>query len=173
MKLYYRVFSQPCCDLNAGIAQQFYQLQEPDFRARTHLFNGRYENLYLDENKIPELKTIIETARLNAAEILQRDVDSLVQGFWLNAMQPGDVTTAHTHDDDDELLSCVYYIDVPENSGDLVIYDENRQAHVLPPKAGYFVFFSPSSLHEVTENRSALPRLSMAFNFGPADQVSS
>ncbi len=169
MKLYYRVFSQQCSDLNADIAQQFYRLQESDFRARTHQFNGRYENLYLDENKIPQLKTIIETARLNAAEILQRDKNSLVQGFWLNVMQPGDVTTAHTHDDNDELLSCVYYIDVPENSGDLVIYDEQQQAQMLPPEAGYFVFFSPASLHEVTENRSEFPRLSMAFNFGPAD----
>jgi hypothetical protein len=32
--------------------------------------------------------------------------------------------------------------------------------------AGQFVFFAPDVLHEVTENRSTRPRLSIGMNFG-------
>ena len=93
------------------------------------------------------------------------DANKLVSGFWFNAMRPGDITTVHTHDDDDELLSCVYYISVPDNSGDLVI-TENNEKLVLKPEAGSFVFLSPEILHEVSRNESNDSRLSMAFNFG-------
>lgn len=83
-------------------------------------------------------------------------------------MNPGDVTTAHTHDDDDELLSCVYYIKVPKdvsNSGELILMANNEKT-VIQPEEGKFVFFSPATLHEVTKNESNESRLSIAFNFG-------
>ncbi len=165
MDLYTRVFSQPCFDVNNKILEKFECLNDADFKEKTHLFNGRYENIYLDENKIPELSLIINTATENAANILNVDKEKLVYGFWLNLMNAGDTTTAHTHDDDDELLSCVYYIRVPENSGDLII-TENKNKTEIKAEEGVFVFFSPSTLHEVSENKSKEVRLSVAFNFG-------
>ena len=81
-------------------------------------------------------------------------------------MAPGDVTTAHTHDDDDELLSGVYYVRVPENSGKLVIHEAGRREEI-EPEQGMFIFFSPQTLHEVTRNDSDEIRVSVAFNFGP------
>ena len=165
MDLYTRVFNQSCFDVNETVLKKFELLNDDDFKEKTHLFNGRYENIYLDVSKIPELETIVNAAMDNAANILNIKKEKLVSGFWLNAMGAGDVTTAHTHDDDDELLSCVYYIKVPENSGNLIIIDKDEKL-ILEPKEGRFVFFSPDTLHEVSKNESEQSRLSIAFNFG-------
>jgi len=165
MELYTRVFCQDCLAVNKKIQQGFSLLTEGDFREQTHFFHVRYENIYLDVNKLPELDIIANNALKNAANILNVKQENLQSGFWLNAMAAGDVTTAHTHDDDDELLSCVYYIRVPENSGDLIITENNNKT-VIKAEEGMFVFFSPKTLHEVSENKSDQSRLSMAFNFG-------
>ena len=165
MDSYTKVFSQTCFNINEKVLKKFEQLSDDDFKEKTHLFNGRYENIYLESNKIPELKVIIDTAMENAASILNIKREKLASGFWLNAMGAGDVTTAHTHDDDDELLSCVYYIKVPEHSGDLIIIKKNEKI-IIEPKEGNFIFFTPDTLHEVTENTSKKIRLSIAFNFG-------
>lgn len=162
------IFSQACFDVNKKVLDGFNALNDDDFRIKTHLFNGRFENLYLEQEKIPGLEVIVDTAMQQAAKLLNVDVDKLVSGFWLNAMRPGDITTAHTHDDDDELLSCVYYISVPEQaekSGQLIITLNNERT-VITPKEGMFVFFSPSTLHEVSQNETDEARLSIAFNFG-------
>lgn len=165
MDLYTSVYSQSCFDLNQKIVNRFESLSDEDFKAKTHLFHGRYENLYLDIETLPELKLIINTANENASKILNIDETKLACGFWLNEMQPGHITTAHTHDDDNELLSCVYYIKVPDNSGNLIITKNNKKT-IITPKEGMFVFFSPETLHEVSENKSEETRLSIAFNFG-------
>ena len=80
-------------------------------------------------------------------------------------MPPGAITTKHSHDDDDELLSCVYYVAVPDNSGDLIIHTDNENLRINPEE-GMFVFFKPDVMHEVTENLSSESRLSIAINFG-------
>lgn len=165
MDLYTRIFSQSCFDVNEKISTKYEQLNDEDFKAKTHLFNGRYENIYLEVDKMPELDIIVNSALENAASILNIKKEKLAFGFWLNAMGAGDVTTAHTHDDDDELLSCVYYIKVPEHSGDLIITENNKKT-IITPEEGTFVFFLPDTLHEVSKNESGQSRLSIAFNFG-------
>lgn len=163
--LFTRVFDSTCLALNEQVVNKFNLLTDTDFKELSHMFNGRYENIYLDPERIPGLETIINTAKENAAKILKVDKEKLICGFWLNAMNPGDVTTAHTHDDDDELLSCVYYIKAPADSGDLIITVDEKNT-VIPPEEGSFIFFSPDILHQVSENKSGQLRLSIAFNFG-------
>ncbi len=55
-------------------------------------------------------------------------------------MQSGAHTTLHSHDDDDEILSAVYYVQVPENSGELIIHAEKGPIHHTPHE-GQRVFF--------------------------------
>ena len=93
--------------------------------------------------------------------------DSLKAGFWFNAMEAGQLTAPHHHDENDELLSAVYYIRVPENSGDLILHDEDRKIRVQP-QPGKLVMFTPDVLHEVTINHSPELRLSVGMNVGPA-----
>jgi len=153
--------------INHAILKAFAGLHEADFTRRTHFFGGRYENLYLGRTRIPELVQVLAHAESCAREILGVGNRRLRSGFWLNAQGPGQSTTEHTHDEDDELLSGVYYVCAPQSSGDLVLLDGHLTV-VVTPKAGMFLFFPPNLPHRVETNRSPDQRLSVAFNFGPA-----
>jgi len=153
--------------VNRDILEAFADMSEDDFTRRTHFFGGRFENLYLDRDRIPELETVLGTADACAREILRWGTAPLRCGFWLNAQGPGHCTSEHTHQELNELLSGVYYIEVPEDSGDIVLLDGRLTTRVTP-SAGAFLFFRPSLSHRVETNRSRELRLSLAFNFGPA-----
>jgi hypothetical protein len=153
--------------INQRIVSSYNLLREEDWLRRSHFFGGRYENLYLDHDRIPELKQILEQASIYASILLGKAESSLKRGFWLNEMHPGQSTSKHDHDEDDELLSAVYYIHVPEQSGQLIIHDKHSRTEV-DPVPGMFVFFGPTVMHSVSANQSGEKRLSMAMNFGPA-----
>lgn len=159
----YTAFSRKANILNQALLDGFLDHQHDADVKRSHLFNGRYENIYLTSVQIPLLKDMLDEACEYASRIL--DIDDLQAGCWFNYMPPGAVTTVHSHDDDDELLSAVYYVDVPENSGNLIIHQHGEQ-HVIRPQQGLFVFFAPDIVHEVSENMSAHDRLSIGINFG-------
>lgn len=148
--------------LVAGLQQH---INDQDTR-KTHEFFGRYENIYIDADKIPALRMVIHTVTEIAAEILQQPAEQLKAGLWFNLMKPGDRTTLHRHDDDDELLSAVYYVKVPENSGELLLSRPPLHCRVAPEE-GLFVFFPPDMPHEVSENLSQHSRISLGINIGP------
>lgn len=152
-------------DINSAIRTRFDRLRDDPVLRRTHMLNGRYENIYLDLARIPELKSVVSVAYTYAQQLLHRK--SLKYGFWFNEMGPGSLTTLHTHEENEELLSCVYYLSAPEHSGRLVLHDEGESL-TIEPQSGLFVFFKPDLAHEVETNRSTKVRLSVAFNFGSA-----
>jgi len=133
---------------------------------KTHLFFGRYENIYLSSQQIPQIDDILGSVIEVAAQILNRPANELKAGLWFNVMNSGDKTTLHKHDDDDELLSAVYYIKVPENSGDLIIGKAPAFTR-LTPQEGLLALFPPNMPHEVTENLSSDWRISLGINIGP------
>lgn len=153
--------------LNQALLDGFTQLSEHEDVRKTHFFGGRYENIYIDHSRIPEIDTVLSTAIAAVAEITGRHADELRAGLWFNAMEPGHVTTAHRHDDDDEIYSAVYYVKVPENSGHIILMEGNFTLTVQPEE-GMFVFFPPDMMHEVTINNSDSMRLSLGINIGPA-----
>lgn len=152
--------------LNEAIRAQYRALKDANSPAITHshYFEGRYENIYVPASVLTSIKPILDTARREAVTFLQRDSIPEV-GFWLNEMAPGHVTLAHRHDEDDELLSGVYYIDVPEESGDLVL-EQGCATTRICPQAGMLVLFPPDVLHHVTQNLGTETRLSVGMNFG-------
>ncbi len=153
-------------ETNRAILDRFEALRAlPELR-RTHLIAGRYENLYVPETMLPEIGPVVRAALGHARDLL--GTPDLKLGFWLNAMQPGESTSRHTHDDDDEMLVGVYYVSTPPGSGDLVLTQQGVQLR-LRPEAGLFAFFSPRVPHEVEPNLSERLRLSVAFNFGSRD----
>ena len=94
--------------LNPRIRESFYaHLGGPAVR-RTHFFRGRFENIYLPLELMPEVSNVLIFVKHAAGEVLGHSANDIHVGFWFNLMQPGEVTTRHTHDDDDELLSAVY-----------------------------------------------------------------
>jgi hypothetical protein len=156
--------------LNARILAAFEAMGPDDFDHRSHLIGGRYENLYLDRTRMPALVPILDHALACAGRILGYPPEALRCGFWFNAMGPGQSTSEHTHEENDELLSAVYYVEAPEGSGDLVLYDGPLAIHVAP-EAGVLLFFPPALPHSVEANRSGRARLSIGINFGPASQA--
>ena len=151
--------------LNREILDGYFSLREQDFLRRTHFFGGRYENLYFERARLPALARVLAQAE-TYAQILLRQADPLRSGFWINDMGPGESTTEHDHDEGDEMLSGVYYLQTPPASGDLIIVDTHSRT-CIPPQAGMFVFFLPSVVHSVSVNLSPERRISMGINFGP------
>jgi hypothetical protein len=152
--------------LNASICSAFHALAGHSATRKTHFFDGRFENIYIERRRIAQLDAVLDEALRCARRILGRPAAPLKAGFWFNAMPPGSRTLLHRHDDYDELLSGVYYLQVPENSGDLVLYSDDTPA-VVRPVEGNFVFFDPQVPHEVTRNDSDGLRLSLGMNIGP------
>ena len=155
-------------DLNARLYRRFIDLSTTDRIRQTHHFAGRFENTYVDETDIPGIAAVLAAVQERAGQLLGMAPDELKAGFWFNAMGPGHVTAPHHHDENDELLSAVYYIRVPADSGRLILHDGESRITVQPEE-GKLVMFAPSILHEVTPNNSQEMRLSVAINVGPAD----
>ncbi len=153
--------------INQLLLKGLHQYIDDNETRKTHFFMGRYENIYIDEQQIPAIREVLDACIEFSSQILGVSPDTLKAGLWFNVMGPGDKTTLHQHDDDDELLSAVYYVDTPDNSGFLKI---GKQAVLssITPKAGMFVFFPPNMPHEVTENFSSHKRVSLGINIGPA-----
>jgi len=152
--------------VNRTIEAAFDLLADTDFDRRSHFFGGRFENLYLERDRMPALLPLLDQALACAASILERPAGGLRCGFWFNRMEPGQSTSEHTHDEHDELLSAVYYVSVSDESGDLVLYDDPATVRIAP-EAGTFLFFDPALPHAVETNRSPARRLSIGFNIGP------
>jgi len=159
-----------CSRACADILEQFLALRAEDFERRSHLVDGRYENLYPRPGAVPALEPVLDTARRIGARILGCEPKSLRLGWWFNAMAPGTATAVHSHDEGDERLSGVYYVSAPPGSGRLRLRVEDRWCEITP-RAGRFVFFDPAVVHEVTRNDSGDLRLSVGMNVGP-DQES-
>ncbi len=155
-------------NLNASLTARFMALSGTDRIRQSHHFAGRFENTYIEEADIPEMATVLTVVKQQAEQLLGVPEDTLKAGFWFNAMEAGHRTTLHHHDENDELLSAVYYIRVPGNSGELILHDNGRQVSITP-EAGKLVMFAPSVLHEVTPHLGSGLRLSVAMNVGPVE----
>ncbi len=149
--------------LNRNLEQGFHLHENAQDVRKSHHFGGRYENIYLTVNHIPELNDLLKLVIEQAKKITGSK--HLHYGYWFNAMPPGSSTTLHNHDNNDELLSCVYYVRVPQNSGDIIIYENDKPLRITPSE-GELICFPPQIDHEVTENLSDACRLSIAINFG-------
>ncbi|MFA6903876.1 MAG: putative 2OG-Fe(II) oxygenase [Gallionellaceae bacterium] len=159
-------FMPDAAELNGQIMKAYVQLRTEDLQRRSHFFGGRYENLYLARERIPAIGQVLAQAENYAKDLLQLPDQALRSGFWINDMGPGEVTSEHDHDEYDELLSGVYYVQVPPESGELVIVDKHSRT-LLTPQEGMFVFFAPDVRHSVSVNRSGERRVSIGMNFGP------
>ena len=154
-------------DMNQALVDGLNRHIDSDATRKSHHFYGRYENIYIDTKQIPQLGEVLKLAKEYAAQILHKPADSLKAGLWFNVMNPGDRTTLHQHDDDDELLSAVYYVSVEKDSAQLLIGKRPIISEVTPAE-GMFVFFPPDMPHEVTQNNSSSCRISLGINIGPA-----
>lgn len=165
--------------LNARLLSEIYALMTP----RPPLAPGANWQTDPILHKLPqfaEIVQLVERAGRGAVEFLKlkcRDV--VVTGCWANVNPPGGRNSSHTHPNN--FLSAVYYVSTPESEGRIVFEDPRPQAYVLMPpvaeftpyngnnvffdvKPGRIVVFPAWLTHSVPVNRSAVERVSMAFN---------
>lgn len=117
----------------------------------------------------------IGTSRYNA--------DFSLDNMWINVNTKGNYNTSHTHPG--AILSGVFWISTPENSGNLMFESPNDHAqyrlfelldsdikdqfNIFPtyhfkPNEGRMVIFPPDIRHYVDPNESDEERISIAFN---------
>ena len=119
------------------------------------------------------IETILQTLRVTKLKITEETKLSITS--WANVNEKGDWNFVHDHVGTD--LSGVYYVKVPEDSGEIVFFDPRKISIVASafeedqPKAfGYHLvegtlLLFPSYLeHMVTPSKSNENRISIAFN---------
>ena len=140
-----------------------------------------HDELYKDE----KFKQITGDILFNAKECfkhleLQNNIDPELTGLWAIINPPGSRNTVHTHPYN--FLSGVYYLKVPQKSGNLVFLDPRPQAEILSapvnknasvhlthsvsyePKDNDLIFFPSWLQHEVKINNSNKDRIILSFN---------
>lgn len=97
------------------------------------------------------------------ANKISRLVDAEIHNFWFNINDAGHSNAWHKHGLDFKFLG-VWYLQVPENSGNLEIKIDDRVETIVPYPT-LLVIHSCEFNHRVTENQSDQSRISVAFNF--------
>jgi uncharacterized protein (TIGR02466 family) len=107
-----------------------------------------------------------------------------LHSWWMNENSFGDYNSMHNHQNVDSpiLLSGIYYINVPENSGRLYLQNSNLVgnfpeklkeyfndpigwgSYFVVPKKYDLILFPPGVYHMVEPNMSKQKRFSIAFN---------
>lgn len=145
----------------------------PKFNKQTHFINGRWENQYLDPYSVPEVKEIFLSASIVAKNLINTPVLVPHQGlglsfdeYWFNITNSGESTGWHDHKMN-AVISGVYYLDVPENSGDIqfrIRDNDGWKDWFVKSETGSMILFDAKLEHAVSENKSECPRVSLAFN---------
>lgn len=94
---------------------------------------------------------------------------------WGHIMEPGESTAPHSHVGDTiNGLSWVYYLDTPENCGDLVFmsnFDGRTIINYVKPKKNRLVVFPDFVMHYTLKNNSDKPRISVSGNAKPDNEA--
>jgi len=153
------------------IIQHFKSQKEKS--TKTHFLHGRWENLYLNAHDVPEVRHCFNAAITLGKRMMNKSFIIPHQGlgfsfdeYWFNEALPGEKTGWHNHKES-AALSGVYYLDVPEKSGNIQFrtkINEGWDTKTIQSKTGMMILFDSTLDHSVEINNSLKPRLSLAFN---------
>ena len=172
--------------INIDILTKFcYDVKSKDQgRKWTNISNSYQSN---DLNlETPELKSLIETANKNFLVLHKElgykdDLLPIIDNMWININPPGGMSKLHKHVDN--ILSGVFYLQCPENCGNIVFpnpvsnaayhfhhknlkeFNENNSSfyHQVAQRSKMIVFPSYAE-HYVEPNLSNKDRVSISFN---------
>ena len=139
----------------------------------SHKINGRWENQYISIQYFPQLKKLFRSACSKGKAILEKslmipykELGLAMDEFWFNIAAPGESTGWHDHKERSE-LSGVYYLHVPNHSGDIHFRkkdDDETFEWEIKSQTGKLILFDSNIEHSVPENKSEENRISIAFN---------
>jgi uncharacterized protein (TIGR02466 family) len=176
--------------VNDAIRKELAQLDcsklDEENRAAFGSLHSFREDRFVPIDDLPSIRIVLEYFLSGCNEIARARKWDLSESqltlgnYWVHATPPGEITQSHTHKP--TVLSGVYYVDKPENSGDLVFVDVN-QFHDYSPKLlpgevdpitspqivfkadeGTMLVFPAWLPHKVPRNNSGRNRVSVSFN---------
>ena len=172
-----RIYQNSYCDLRSG--RNAYQSK----KYTTQSLSYDYTSLHA------VLKIIQQSLDVFCSSIERKDQTNnkrlVVDNFWLNVNINGSSNILHTHPE--SVLSGVYYVNAPENSGDIVFYSfdsnlndtsygnyvyESTTSHIpmnrnitsITPEDSMLIMFPSHYLHSVDTSLSQEKRISISFN---------
>lgn len=135
-------------------------------------------DLSVINERSPTLKVILNRILTEVNSIIAYEYKVRVQGMWYNINPPGASNNAHNHPGCD--LAGIFYVKVPEDSGDLILINPHNfiesnyihainpmsplEYHKVTPVEGRFVMFPAHMTHYVRTNNSKSDRMSVAMN---------
>jgi len=141
----------------------------------------------LNDNKLSNIKKEIDLHVENYTKKfldIKDNAEFYMLNSWATRHDPGDWCQPHYHGS--SLISGVYYLDVPKNSGDIIFqrmsshvnlfhtsinleYNKqnyvNEDLQVFKVKNGDVLLFPSHLMHKIRKNLSNEPRYSLAFNY--------
>jgi uncharacterized protein (TIGR02466 family) len=167
------------------IAKECYlEKSKNEGRIRSNRNGWQSDDIYANA-EIPSISNVIKTIDVYSKNIFQdygirKEINLSISNSWININFPGSHNTAHTHPQ--SILSGVYYVSAPENSGNFLLknnsitqfinelyLDQNNKNTYseiyYKPIAGKVIIFPPWVPHYVEKNKSNEDRISIAFNF--------
>jgi len=133
---------------------------------------GGYQSPYFTFNVIEEhgcLKELFK--KINEDIKIFHNKNELYNGlildsFWVNVNKKGDVHVPHIHFGN--IVSGTYYVDVTEDSGDLVFFNclfQYKNEFSIQPKNNLLTIFPSHFSHYVKPNKTNKKRISISFNY--------
>ena len=120
---------------------------------------------------------VVDFILSSATSLLNPMFAAKISGLWINVNPPGSYNEEHIHPNC--LLSGVFYVRVPENSGNLTFVNSSEQRmplspflsehtidsdYEVKPYDGQMILFRSDLRHKVGTNQSQHNRISIAFN---------
>jgi uncharacterized protein (TIGR02466 family) len=157
--------------------------EDPVGRIMTNRGGWQSNDLYEKDSELKELTNIIIGRIRNLAKNFDysNPNDLQICNYWININKKNNDNAPHTHPI--SVISAVYYVKVPENSGEIIFhtplqnYDEfifedmiekynayNSSNYRYIPKTGDLILFPSWLSHNVSANQSEEERISIAFN---------
>ena len=148
-----------------------------DWRCNTFSTYGTSYELLKDTLFEDLVKTCEQQTDTFAKEFGVTKGHSKCMEAWINVAEPGAYQEYHNHANSH--FSLVYYVETPENSGNIVFSTHAQDMFPVPndslthasfktyyiePKAGEVVIFRSNLRHMVEVNKSNFPRVSIAMN---------
>lgn len=170
------------CVNNTILETECFQLKKISPTGSLISNSGGWQSHSLDKPISSEIEKLISEILIRLKLIytnygISRDPKLL--NYWININAPGNYNLSHNHTL--SFFSCVYYVKVPNNSGDLIIersddsayfiqYFEEMNQHgaqaiIFDCTKNKLICFPCWIKHSVSQNLSDDVRVSIAFNF--------